>query len=130
MKQNRTLQELISLFLKFLLIMIFPLQLFGDSFLDLLVLPTTGFLFTPIQNYTQFLDESIWIVSSFGALLRNLAIGALVASPGIFFTYRLSRAPVNKSYWKRGFGYAAVIFAFVFAISIFISINYISPMGY
>jgi len=131
MKQKRNLPDFLSLFLKVILIMIFPLQLYGEDLLQLLIFPTTGLLFTPLQNYyPTFTRESLWIISGFSTILRNFVIGVAVAFPGIYFNYKLTRTPVNKSSWKRGFGYAAAIFGFVFAMMIFLQLNMMGPIGY
>ena len=130
MTQKRGLSNWISLFLKALLIMIFPLNNFGSNLQQLVILPTTGFLFTPVSGYPDLLVGFSLTLPFLGAMLRNFIIGLVIAFPGMFFNYKLSQAPINKSYWKRGLVTAIGIYFMVIAIVTVLFVNIINPIGY
>ncbi|TFG97467.1 hypothetical protein E4H12_08535 [Candidatus Thorarchaeota archaeon] len=130
MTQKKGLPNWISLFLKALLIMIFPLNNFGSNLLQLVILPTTGFLFTPVYGYPEFLIGFSLTLTSLGVVVRNLVLGLVIAFPGMFFNHKLSQAPVNKSYWKRGLGAAVGIYFLTIAIVSVLFANMYIPFGY
>ena len=129
MKKDGAFQDSISLFLKFILLLIFPLQIYGLTINNTFILPTTGLLFSPIQSNPSVFQAEYTVLDSTG-LLRNFLVGLLVALPGIFFTYKIARAPVNKSYWKRGLGAGAGLYGLVFALMMFLSLQMAIPSGY
>jgi len=104
------LPEWANLLLKVLLIMIFPMNVMVSDLYQLINLPTSGLLFTPIDYNPFFLTNITQLGLLLGGVLRNFSLGILVAFPGMYYNYKLSRAPVNKSYWKRGIGVAIAIF--------------------
>lgn len=130
MIQRRGLSEGLSFLLKALLIMIIPLNIYVESLEQLFFLPISGLLFTPIVGYPLWITGVTFFVSTLGTVLRNFVIGLIIAFPGIYFTYKLSRVPVNRSYWKRGIGAATGIFFFAVGIQVMLTMNSYNPTGF
>lgn len=120
----------ISLFLKALLIMIIPMYIYGTDFLQLVILPPTGFLYTPVNYFLDYFARFVFSFNFLGQMLRNLVIGLVIAFPGMFFSYKLSQAPVNRSYWKRGLGAAIVTYILATAIILTLWINMYNPIEF
>ncbi|MGY5879984.1 MAG: hypothetical protein RTV31_07015 [Candidatus Thorarchaeota archaeon] len=120
-KLDRGLPEWANYLLKALFVMIFPLTIYATEPLEILFLPTSGFLFAPTQVYPQYLVDLSFIFATLSIILRNFIIGIIVALPGIYYNYKLSRAPLHKSFWKRGIGLSAAIFFVAFGVGIFLS---------
>ena len=129
-KTVRGLPEWANISLKVLVIMIFPLSVYGENLLQLFILPTSGLLFTPTESYYVWLTDITYLSVLLGTILRNLFIGILVAVPGIYYTYKLSRVPVNQSYWKRGLGTAIAIYFLVLGLITYMFSSMISPIGF
>ncbi|MHA1864361.1 MAG: hypothetical protein ACTSWA_11380 [Candidatus Thorarchaeota archaeon] len=123
------LPEWANLLLKVLLIMIFPMNVMVSDFLQLINLPTSGLLFTPLDYNPLFLTNITQLGLLLGTVLRNFILGILVAFPGMYYNYKLSRVSVNKSYWKRGIGVAIAIFFLTLGIMILLSVFMFSPFG-
>lgn len=130
MTQKRDLSNGISHFLKALLVLIFPLSFSGDSIVEILTFRSSGFLFTPVYSYPAIMTEITWILYSGSIILRNFVIGMLIILPGIFFSLKLSKAPLEKNYWKRGVGTAAGIYFLSIAMMIMVSLMLYDPYSY
>lgn len=124
----RRLPEWANLLLKALFAMIFPLSFGGSNLLQLLLLPTSGLLFSPVQSYSIWLTDYTLLGAILNTVLRNFFVGIFVAFPGIYYTYKISRAPVNKSYWKYGLGAAIAIFFLTMGLMMYISMYFLSPL--
>ncbi len=116
----RGLPEWANVLLKVLFVMIFPLSIYGTNPLQFILLPTSGLLFTQLEN-----NPLIFMLST---VLRNFIIGILVAFPGIYYSYKLSRVPVNRSYWKQGLGTAIAIYLLVLGLFYYFMMNMYSPI--
>ena len=109
-KTIRGLPEWANLSLKVLFVMIFPLTVNGTNLFQLISLPTSGLLFTPLVSYSIWESELSSLILILSTVLRNFFVGILIAFPGIYYSYKLSRVPVNRSYWKQGLGIAIAIY--------------------
>lgn len=127
-KQIRGLPEWANLLLKFLFVMIFPLSVTGTNLLQLIILPTSGLLFTPLESYSVWASDVSTLILILSTVIRNFFVGILIALPGIHYSYKLSRAPVNKSYWKRGLGTAIAIYFLVFSVFQYFMMSMYSPV--
>jgi len=130
MTQERVLSKGIPYFLKTLLVLIFPLQFSSESLIELLMFPPSGFLFTPVYSYPEIITEFIWIMYSGSIILRNFVIGMIIIFPGILFSHKLSKAPVEKNYWKRSVGAAAAIYFVSIAMISITSLMMYNPYGF
>ncbi|MHA1928510.1 MAG: hypothetical protein ACTSV2_08020 [Candidatus Thorarchaeota archaeon] len=119
-KTIRGLPEWAILLLKVLFVMVIPLRVEGNSLLQFIFLPTSGLLFTQI--------ESQFIFMTLSTLLRNFFIGLLIAFPGIYYSHKLSRVLVNRSYWKQGLGTAIAIYLLVLGLFYYFMMNMYSPI--
>jgi len=129
LKSVRGLPEWANLLLKVLLIMIFPLNVNGSNLLQLINLPTSGLLFTPVEYYPLLVTNIAQLGVLLSIVLRNFIIGILVAFPGMYYNYKLSRVSVSKSYWIRGLGVAIAIFLITMGILIYMSAFMFLPVG-
>jgi len=129
-KQIRGLPEWANLLLKVLFVMIFPLSVNGTNLLQLIILPTSGLLFTPLESYSVWASDVSTLILILSTVIRNFFVGILIALPGIHYSYKLSRAPVNKSYWKRGLGTAIAIYFLVFSVFQYFMMSMYSPEFY
>ena len=119
-KTIRGLPEWAKVLLKILFVMIFPLNIYGTNLLQFILLPTSGLLFTQLENNP--------LIFMFSTVLRNFVIGILVAFPGIYYSYKLSRVPVNRSYWKQGLGTAIANYLLVLGLFYYFMMNMYSPI--
>lgn len=129
-KPTGGLPEWANLLLKVLVIMIFPLNVQCNNFLQLIILPANGLLFTPVQYYPDLLTDFIHFGVLLGAVLRNFIIGIIIAFPGIFYTYKLSRVPVSRSYWTRGLGTAIAIYFLTIGFLFVLLFGMYTPIGF
>ncbi|TFG32720.1 hypothetical protein EU528_02670 [Candidatus Thorarchaeota archaeon] len=107
---GRGLPEWANYLLKVLFVLIFPLRINCSDISQILLLPTSGFLFTPVSNVIIALTDFSSVFSILGVYLRNFILGCVIAFPGVFYSYKLARAPLSKSYWIRGVGFSAAIY--------------------
>jgi len=124
------LPEWANLLLKVLFVMIFPLSVNGTNLLQLIILPTSGLLFTPLESYSVWASDFSTLILILSTVLRNFVVGILIAFPGIYYSYKLSRVPVNRSYWKQGLGTAIAIYFLVFGLLLYFTMNMYSPEFY
>ena len=125
-KLDRVLPEWASYLLKALFVMIFPLSLYINDIQQILLLPATGLLFPSNIYFPEYLFDFSFIFSMISIIFRNFLIGIIIALPGIYYNYQLARAPLNKSFWKRGIGFSAVIYFITLGITLFL-ITFLSP---
>lgn len=129
-KQIRGLPEWANLLLKVLFVMIFPLSVYGTNLLQFIILPTSGLLFTPLESYSVWASDFSTLILILSTVLRNFVVGILIAFPGIYYSYKLSRVPVNRSYWKQGLGTAIAIYFLVLGLLFYFTMNMYSPEFY
>lgn len=129
-KKITGLPEWANLLLKVLFVMIFPLTVSGTNLLQLINLPTSGLLFTPLQSYSVWMSDFSTLILIINTVLRNFFIGILIAFPGIYYSHKLSRVPVNQSYWKQGLGVAIAIYFLLYGFTILLMMNMYSPEYY
>ncbi len=127
MTSSRGSSNRISHILKALLVLIFPLRFSGENLLDLLLFGSTGFLYTPVYTYPEIMNQYTWIMYSGSIMLRNFMIGMLIIFPGILFSHKLSNAPLENNYWKRGVGTAAGIYFLSIVLMIMFSLTLFNP---
>ena len=124
------LPEWANLLLKVLFVMIFPLSVYGTNLLQLIILPTSGLLFTPLESYSVWASDFSTLILILSTVLRNFVVGILIAFPGIYYSYKLSRVPVNRSYWKQGLGTAIAIYFLVLSLLFYFTMYMYSPEFY
>ncbi len=129
-KQKRGLPEWANQLLKVLFVMIFPLSVTGTNLLQLIILPTSGLLFTPVEGYLVFASDFSILIVLLSTVLRNFFVGILIAFPVIYYSYTLSRVPVNKSYWTQGFGTVIVIYLLVLGLFYYLTMSMYFPEFY
>ncbi|MHA1614575.1 MAG: hypothetical protein ACTSYJ_06990 [Candidatus Thorarchaeota archaeon] len=129
-KQKRGLPEWANQLLKVLFVMIFPLSVNGTNLLQLIILPTSGLLFTPVEGYLVFASDFSSLILILSTVLRNFSVGILIAFPGIYYSYKLSRIPVNKSYWKQAVGTAIVTYLLVLGLFYYLTMSMYFPEFY
>jgi len=128
-KLDRGLPEWASYLLKALFVMIFPLHFSFSDPLQILVLPSTGLLF-PSQYYgamPELVVDNSYAIYMLSSVLRNFIVGIIIASPGIYFNYKLARTSLNKSSWIRGIGLSAAIYFLTFGVMLFLTQFMYSP---
>ncbi|TFH07179.1 MAG: hypothetical protein E4H14_09075 [Candidatus Thorarchaeota archaeon] len=126
-KLDRGLPEWASYLLKALFVMIFPLSISINDFMQILFLPSTGLLFPSLVYFPETLYDLSFAFSMLSIILRNFLIGIIIAVPGIYYNYKLSRTPLHTSFWKRGIGFSAAIFFITLGITLFLSQYMYSP---
>jgi len=129
LKLQRGLPEWLSYLLKALFVMIFPLSFYFTDPLHLLLLPANGLLFPTNLYFPETLFDFSFILSMLSSIFRNFLIGLIIALPGIYYNYKLARAPLNQSFWKRGIGLAAAIYFITLGITLFLSMTIFSPFS-
>ncbi|MCK4566955.1 MAG: hypothetical protein KAU48_06570 [Candidatus Thorarchaeota archaeon] len=129
-KTIRGLPEWANLSLKVLFVMIFPLSAIGTNLLQFIFLPTSGLLFTPLERYSVWISDFSTLILILSTYLRNFFVGILIAFPGIYYSYKLSRVPVEKSYWKQGLGTAIAIYLLVLGFYYYMQMSMYSPEFY
>jgi len=102
----------------------------GTNLLQLIILPTSGLLFTPLEGYFVFASDFSILIVLLSTVLRNFFVGILIAFPGIYYSYKLSRVPVNKSYWKQAVGTAIVIYLLVLGLFYYLTMSMYFPEFY
>ncbi len=129
-KTIRGLPEWANLLLKVLFVMIFPLSVEGTNLLQFIFLPTSGLLFAQLENHSFQVLHFFTLIAILGTVLRNFFIGILIAFPGIYYSYKLSRVSVNRSYWKQGLGTAIAIYFLAFGMFFYLRMNIYTPEFY
>lgn len=126
-KLVRGLPEWANYLLKVLFVMIFPLFIYASDISQILFLPSSGFIFTSIQNFPAYLVD-FFVIQVLNTILRNFIIGIIIAFPGIYFNYKLTRTPLHKSSWKRGIGLSTAIYFITLTMVMFLSQFMFSPI--
>ncbi len=129
-KTIRGLPEWANLLLKVLFVMIFPLSAIGTNLLQFIFLPTSGLIFTPLESYSVWASDFSLLNGILSTVLRNFFVGIFIAFPGIYYSYKLSRVPVDRSYWKQGLGTAIASYLLVLGFFYYMQMSMYSPEFY